>query len=125
MTKACAVYHEQGTPCIEIKCTCKATTNHPEGSWETDFRERDFYKILNANKPITDLIAYIKQHGDKRYEEGVAREEGLWSLAITHLPEKYRNSVLATRKDLQALIPNNKPNTGVQKEPVLIIEDGR
>lgn len=28
--------------------------------WETEFRNRDFFTLMNGNAPITDIIAYIK-----------------------------------------------------------------
>lgn len=29
--------------------------------WEKEFRETDFYRIMNDNAPITDMIEYIRQ----------------------------------------------------------------
>lgn len=30
-------------------------------SWEKSFRDKDFYRIMNGNAPITDMIEYIRQ----------------------------------------------------------------
>lgn len=35
-----------------------------------------------------------------KLQEELTRESGMWRLALTHLPEEYRNSVIATYEKL-------------------------
>ncbi len=88
-------------------------TNHPEGSWEIEFDEKynpsyekeDGWTYIPFRGKLKEFIREtLKQHGDKRYEEG--KRAGWNSLAA-----KIGGQSPQIDKAIQALIPNRESNT--------------
>lgn len=63
------------------------THNEWQNEWRTNFREKDFYTIMNDNAPITDMISYIENL--LREQEASLRKE--WAGKVRELKKEVKN----------------------------------